>query len=50
LQISRIDASRDVPLYFLSDLLGHRVRGSYYREQLKEAPTIGKSKLYLLQF
>jgi len=41
LKIARIDSSRDPPIYFLKDLLGDKVRGSFYKEQLKRAPMPG---------
>jgi len=42
LKIAAVDSSRGVPIYFLNDLMSHRVRGSYYKQQLKKAPTPGK--------
>jgi hypothetical protein len=40
-QISRCDALRRPVMYQLKDLLGDPVKGRYYKEQLRKAPTPG---------
>jgi hypothetical protein len=41
-QIDRVDALRRPVMFKLKDLLGAKLNGRYYKEQLKKAPTPGK--------
>lgn len=40
-QIARVDALRKPVMFQLKDLLGDEVKGRYYKEQLRKAPTPG---------